>query len=313
MSDGSRNRKSRQTLKNYFRAGALPEERHFHDLVDSTLNMEDEGFNKTPEDGLHVCTRAGASGDAGQSLVSFFREGQEARGALWRMRFDRGFDALQFVQPSRTDDAPAEAGEGGASEGGAPEIPPLLTLAPGGRIGVNRARPEADLDVGGAVRSRERQGVVPDGIDAAEVRADGEWHPITGTLEGLQALEVVAGVGGVPGSGQYALVHATCLNAYQPRRWFQNLFRRKNPIRAQHAWHRSRADRLQLRWRGDRDGYRLEIRTGRAYGSPGGGGPPRIIFHITRLWDHPTGRVETPPHDEPAAGSTGDGPGGEGG
>jgi hypothetical protein len=146
--------------------------------------------------------------------------------------------------------------------------------------------------VDGSVRSRDREGVVPEGVDVEEVRADGEWHPITGTLEGLQALEVVAGVGGVQGSGQYALVHAIALNAYQPRRWFQNLFLRKNPIRAQRAWHRARADRLQLRWRGDSSGYHLEIRTGRAYGSPGGGGPPRIMFHVTRLWDHPTGRIE---------------------
>lgn len=282
MSDKRKTRKSRQTLKNYFSSGALPEERHFHELIDSTLNMEDEGFNKTPEDGLQVVTRSGESG-SGQSLISFFRERQEAKGPLWRLRFDRGFDALQFVAPSEGGDG-GEKPEGGAAAGTPRQ--PLLSLAPEGKLGVNVARPDADLDVGGLARSRGRSGVVPAGVVADDVRADGEWHAITGELKGCQALEVVAGVGGTPGQGHYALMHAIALNAHQPKGWFLNLFGRKNRIRAHQSYYRSRADKLELRWTGDRKGYRLEVKTRRRYPSEGGR-PPRILFHVTSLWAHP--------------------------
>ncbi|HKJ02212.1 MAG TPA: hypothetical protein VJ997_07145, partial [Longimicrobiales bacterium] len=143
MSEKRKIRKSRQTLKNYFSSGALPEERHFHDLIDSTLNMEDEGFNKTPEDGLQVFTRVGEQGESSQSLISFFREGQKLGGPLWRIRFDRGFDSLQLVHPP--DEAPpsAPAGAGGAAAGAPPAPPdPILSLSPGRKLGVNLARPE---------------------------------------------------------------------------------------------------------------------------------------------------------------------------
>ncbi len=301
MSDTPKTRKSRQTLKNYFRAGSLPEEQHFHDLIDSTLNMEDEGFNKTPEDGLQVFTRTAESGVSGQSLVSFFREGQEAAGPLWRIRFDRGQDALQVVHPPDEEDPEDGTGsdpsEGTGEEVAGPARPdPLLSLAPGRRLGVNQARPEADLDVGGLIRSRARAGVVPAGVDPETVRADGAWHRITGPLSGCRALEVTAGVGGIPGQGYYALIHAVAMNAYQPTDWLQRIFGWKNRIKAHHAYFRSRADKLQLRWTGEPTEYYLEVRTRREYPAEKDQPPPRILFHVTQLWRYPTMRA---PEDTP--------------
>ena len=92
MSEKRKKLTSRETLRNYFNTGCLPKAKHFHDLIDSTLNMEDEGFNKTPEDGLQVFTRGGES-----SLLSFFREGVDLGVPLWRVRFDTGRDSLQFA------------------------------------------------------------------------------------------------------------------------------------------------------------------------------------------------------------------------
>ena len=50
---------TRETLYKHFSAGQLPTEAHFRDLVDSMLNMQSEGFRKTPEYGMQVMSAAG--------------------------------------------------------------------------------------------------------------------------------------------------------------------------------------------------------------------------------------------------------------
>jgi hypothetical protein len=40
--------RNRDTLKQFFQEGRLPTSDHFGDLIDSMLNMSDEGFRKTP-------------------------------------------------------------------------------------------------------------------------------------------------------------------------------------------------------------------------------------------------------------------------
>ena len=62
-------RRNRNTLKHYFQNGSVPTQDQFEDLVDSALNIIDEGFDKTISDGL-IISQLGESGRS----VSFFKE-----------------------------------------------------------------------------------------------------------------------------------------------------------------------------------------------------------------------------------------------
>lgn len=245
-------RKGRDTLKLFFQRGALPSADHFGDFIDSTVNQVDDGFKKTAEFGLEI-----SSLGTFDSLISFFRENRSPQ-ALWSIGYDEERDKLLF---RKLDDA------------GQPLT--VLSLTPDGKVGVNRKDPVHELDVDGFVSAKGRIGTA-----SAElaVPADGRWHDVTETLTGCHALEVIAGVG-KPKTGRYAMLHGVAMNAYNPAGILFNLFRRKNRIRAQHAYYSSRRDRLQLRWRGHNREFRLQLRSGCDFGEG-----CFVRYYITRLW-----------------------------
>ncbi len=269
-------KQGRNTLRKYFAAGRLPSEDHFQDLIDSNLNMEDEGFSKSEQHGFKVAPLG-----TGDSLISFFRNINFA--PLWRLAF-RSRDGAQAGEENLVFGRPHGAEEEDAA---------VLSFAPQGRVGINLAEPAHALDVAGEVRSSGRLGV--ETVPAGGVLANGKWQPILTGLQGCQAFEVVAGAGN-PGKG-YALMHAIAVNAFNPTAWPAfNLFGRKNRIRCTHAYYMSRDQRLGLRWAfpkerqgaGKRREYQLEIRSQCDYG-----GNTPIRFHLTRLWfDDMTGLGE---------------------
>ncbi|MCP4285378.1 MAG: hypothetical protein GY792_13135 [Gammaproteobacteria bacterium] len=245
-------RKGRDTLKLFFQRGAMPSADHFGDFIDSTVNQVDDGFKKTAENGLEI-----SSLGAFDTLISFFRESRSEQ-TLWSIGYDEERDKLLFRKLDDSEQAHT-----------------VLSLAPDGKVGINRKDPQHELDVDGFVSAKGRIGAAS--ADLA-VPADGEWHNITETLTGCHALEVIAGVG-KPGTGRYALVHGIAMNAYNPAGLLFNLFKRKNRIRCQNAYYSSRRDRLQLRWEGREREYRLQLRSHCDYGE---GCFAR--YYITRLW-----------------------------
>lgn len=264
----------RKTLKNYFSAGSLPASQHYRDLIDSMVTWKDDGFDKSREEGWRMAaTETGA-------LASYYKGVGEPE-PDWTLALDKSNGTLNFKRQIDGQQMPGVA------------------MNPDGRIGIGNEEPEWRLDVEGIVRMRGRIGFPrPDGVRT--VPADGEWHDITEVLDGCHAIEVMAGVGGERYKGHYAMIHATALNAYNPRNWFLNwLFRRKY-IRKQTAVFGSYADRLRLRWEtvtdantlakanegaaGRGDGkfyrpYRLQIKTSTNYGEKF-----KIRFYTTRLW-----------------------------
>ena len=254
-------RRSRDTLRGYFVAGRRPTQDDFSDLIESMLNINDEGFNKTRDDGLCVTSLSDSN-----ALMSFYHANSSEYRAEWAISFGSGTDAtsgrdrLAFRRPGysdKTDDHPAR--------------PPLLTLdasalvdadeAP--RVGVNTAQPRHALDVTGTVRADGRLGREMIGD------ADGHYQALTPYVSGCHAYEVVAGVGH-RGTGRFALMRAIALNTFNPI-WWDNLFFLKKRIRAEHAYYSRRSDRLQLRWapragaayagHGHDASYQLQIRT----------------------------------------------------
>ncbi|WP_293905373.1 hypothetical protein [Phenylobacterium sp.] len=275
-------RQSRETLRAYFREGHRPTEDEFGDLIDSALNINDEGFSKTAPDGLRV-TSLGESA----ALMSFYSP-RSTGGAEWRLGFGDALNRLTFERP---------AVSGYTAD-------PLVTIEGGDavrppRMGIGISEPRDELDVEGAIRSTGRRG--------AEILlpADGEFHPLAENLQGCNAFEVVAGVGDRH-TGRFALVHAIAMNTYNPI-WWEDLLPpfAKKRIRHTHAYYTRPSDRLQLRWApqkagadrtkgyGDDAVYQLQIRTRHDYRASqrGDGGKlspsardALVRAYVTRLW-----------------------------
>ena len=251
--------RNRETLRNYFGDGKLPTRYHFGDLIDSMLNMSDEGFRKSAENGIEISTPIGHD-----ALMSFYRD-QRPKSALWSVSYGGGQDMLHFQPGSAT-----------AARGRVP----VLALDAQARVGVNTGAPKHALDVAGVVASTGRRGTYRR-TQELPILANGEWHDITGTLTGCQGFEVMAGAGH-PTTGRFALMHAIALNTYNPSAGWLDFFSRKKRITPHHAYYGRRCDKLQLRWEGSHGknaAYRLRIKTGCDYGEG-----VRIKVFITQLW-----------------------------
>ncbi len=246
-------KKNRSTLKRYFREGALPTADQFGDLIDSSLNTIDEGFDKTTENGFEISL-------VGQhdKLISFFRN-SVSKHPVWAVSYDRESDRLSFVQPSKDDD-----------------VRSTLVLGPNGLVGINKDDPRWNLDVDGIIAAQGRIGANPN--NQLTIPADGEWHNITPELSGCQALEVVAGVG-KKDTGKYALMKAEAFNTFNPRGFFFNFLNLKKRIKYQQAWYLARNNKIKLRWSGKGRDYTLQMRTNSDYGEG-----VKVRFFITRLW-----------------------------
>lgn len=246
-------KKNRSTLKRYFQEGSLPSGDQFGDLIDSSLNTVDEGFDKTPENGFEISLL----GDHDR-LISFFKS-SAIKNAVWVISYDKDEDKLFFKKPTDEDNKQ-----------------PALTFTNDGRVGVNNANPGFTLDVNGVISSAGRIGANPN--QQITVPADGDWHNITGALSGCHAFEVMAGVG-CKGSGKYALMNALAMNAYNPKGYLFNLFNLKKKIKYHQAYYLSRINRIKLRWSGDGKEYYLQMKSNCHYGES-----IKIRYYITSLW-----------------------------
>ena len=247
--------RNRETLKNYFGDGQLPTQTHFADLVDSMLNMVDEGFRKTVANGHELYAPVGH-----HNLLSFYRD-QSPQQALWRVSLGPQLDQLQFQ---------AQAGDA-----------PLLSLDTRQRVGIGTTAPQTTLDVRGTVGSQGRRGLL---AAPAPLLANGQWQDLTSDLEGCQGFEVVAGAGQT-GTGHFGLLHAIALSAYNPGGGLWAWWRARRGIRQTQDWWGRRCDKLHLRWHGTHGRkaiYRLQVRTGCNFGEG-----VRIQAHVCKLWFDP--------------------------
>ena len=242
-------RRRRSMLKERFAQGKMPTEVDFGDLIESMLNMLDEGFDKTPEAGFKV-----AQVHDGK-LLSFYKD-ISTGGVLWSAGLDKATNHLSFY-----DD----------------QDQPLLTLgstsgADGVRraaIGVRQSHPRHELDVAGTIAAHARTGRRGE----MAIPADGNWYDATDYMTGCQAWEVVAGVGAKDSDGRYAVMHAFALNA----------FTRNESITYHQSHFGNKCSRIELRWVNNPDDrlfeFKLQMRVGCTYGDE-----VWISYHMTQLW-----------------------------
>jgi len=273
-------KQNRETLKRFFSAGKLPSEEHFADLVDSSLNILDEGFSKTEKFGFEITPQKGT--DDTENLISFFRKLTDKLPA-WSISYHAKNEALQFIHTDSTDNSRKTVlsldKQGKVCINGEE-----YNETQGGTVPGNLAASNAiKLDVGGAIRAPSRVGV---GINReAAVPADGQYQAITEKLSGFQALEVVAKVE-LKDEKRFAILHAIALNAHNPSWRFLNFWNRSRRIKIHQSYHSGPRDRMKLRWESVKDDenpglpqYRLCIKS--AFKYPG---DAKIKYHVTRLW-----------------------------
>ncbi len=243
-------RQTRETLIRYFQKGRFPTAVHFEHLINSMVNIIDDGLGKNEKDGLYVAPKGESD-----KLMSFFKS-LERPEPEWQMTL-RQEEAVEGLSFDRV------IGDERRSS---------LFLSDQARVGVQTTNPQTELEVNGTIGYRSRIGTHRVGM----VDGDGEWHPILTGLKGLCAFEIVAAIKGPPGRGKYGMTHAIAISTHGRSR------NKIKQLKAHFGWFQNK---IVLRWRGEVDNYTLEMRTRTHYGIDDELGLSKIKYHISSLWD----------------------------
>lgn len=174
--------KNRAILKNYFLKGSIPKENQFHDLIDSSINQEDDGMIKIQGQGIKIR----AEGE-NEELMSFFKNIEDLKPS-WTIaqRTDDGNEGFNIAEKDNES---------------------RLFIENGGNVGIGTTQPKAKLDVDGFVGMKGRIGFFAYG----EVPADGQWHSIINGLNNYNAFEIIAVAGR---KGAHSITHAIAVSSY---------------------------------------------------------------------------------------------------
>jgi hypothetical protein len=175
-------KRNRQTLKESFRQGKKPSEQDFENLIDSTMNILDDGFSKSPETGMGLAPLL----DKG-TVMSVFKESSDPK-PQWEIAITQE----RNLEIRRCDGDTSVA---------------VFTLNSDGSV--NIAESEKKSILGGTIQMPIREGSLYKG----SVPADGIWHDITDDLDGCQALEIVA-TAGKRHRGKHAILVATATTCF---------------------------------------------------------------------------------------------------
>jgi hypothetical protein len=170
-------RKNRRTLKESFRQGKKPSQQDFENLIDSMLNILDDGFSKTAETGMGLAPLLEKG-----TVISVFKEPADSK-PQWEIAINT--ERCLEIRRCKNDN-----------------VFPVLILKSDGTVELGTEGCETVLkDV---LRMPVREGTLYRG----SVPANGYWHDITDALSGYQVLEVTA-YAGKKGSGKHAVLFAT--------------------------------------------------------------------------------------------------------
>lgn len=239
---------NRQTLKNYFKKGGFATEKHFVDLIDSSLNVVDDGISIQREQGLKL-NPIGFS----TKLISFFKKSTQ-KSPEFSIELDQANAPGLSIQ-SEDDKS-------------------IIKVRKEGLVGINTLDPKYTLDVNGTVGMKSKVGTHAIG----SVPGDGSWHSILTNLDGINGYEITANIKGKPGSGRYSIAHTIALSTFGGRS-------SKNKINTTVASYGSFFYKISFRWYGDIYNYELQARTTRHFGINEKTGSPFLLsFNIIKLF-----------------------------
>lgn len=214
---------NRKTLKEYFGRGKKPNSEQFADLVDSMLNIVDDGVSKSPEKGLLL------SPLNEEGAVMEIRRNILEDKASWVVGLGKQ-DELQIYRES--------------------EDVPYLVLHKDGTMQLGNKENPINVVVNGTVQAHSFVG----GYMEGKVPADGNWHPVGKNEYGCKSYRITAGCG-LKNKGKYATADVTAMHCFGKHRrirgihsWFGNRFNR-----IQFRWNADNAlnCRLEIRTRSD--------------------------------------------------------------
>lgn len=240
----------RETLKSFFKKGSFPSEVNFADLLDSTVNKVDDGFEKNRDDGLKLSPQGSS-----KTLISFF-EKINHKNPSWSVKINpNSAKGLSF------------SGFDGKSN---------LFIEKGGNVGIGTTNPKQKLDVKGMVAMEGRIGTYKKGF----APADKSWTTILSGLSGCQAFEIMAHASSRKGAGKYAIAHVIAVSAYGTG---ANVIRETQAYFAT-GW--ASSNKIMFRWVGEVEDYSLEVRTSTDFGIDLDDSPRQITYRISKLWDN---------------------------
>lgn len=179
-------KRNRKTLKESFRQGRKPTQQDFENLIDSTINILDDGLSKRADTGIGLAPLQG-----NETVMSIYREPGDDK-AAWQIAVDTRTGNLKIGQHT---------------ENG---ITSLLTLRTDGHLELGEA--SGQIHIANQLNMPGRKG----SFRQDHIPADGKWHDITEDLEGCWALEVVAGAG-KRHTGKHAILVATAIHCFGKR------------------------------------------------------------------------------------------------
>lgn len=240
---------SREDLKRFFRNGEIPTENHFSNLIDSTINKQDDGFSKDDENGLIISSRGSS-----KKFVTLYKNIDDLNPFFYIEKDEREIGALRFTPSGDKNEEKEEENS--------------FFFHENGSVGIGtRSNEEFKLKVNGFVGLQGRVGTYAQG----QVPSDGSWHSIIEGLDNCQAFEIIARTG-KKGFGKFAILHAHALSAFG---------KSSNRIRKVSAHYGSFWNKIGIRWKskGTHD-YSLQLRTNRNYGKD-----VFIHYKVSKLWD----------------------------
>lgn len=212
---------NRRTLKEYFGKGKKPDSGQFADLIDSMLNIVDDGFSKSAERGL---------------LLSPLDD----EGAVMEVRRNiLDGDAAWIIALGKQGELHIRRGT---------EEKSLVTLCRDGRITLGDAD-KMTLEVKGTVCADSFTGNYLEG----KLPANGQWQNVGGMDYGCFGYHVEAACG-LKGKGRYALADVTAIHCFgkHPRIWSRRSWFGSRFNKIQFRWHSEGLNcGLQLRTRSD--------------------------------------------------------------
>ncbi len=232
----------------------------FEHLVDSALNIKDDGLGINPDNGL-VLTSKGAS----KNLMSFYQRVSDRSSPLWNISLDSNENSrgLNFNQNGKS----------------------LLFLQDDGHIGINTVTPNYELEVNGLISTKGILGSYSKGY----CTADAKWHTLEGlrNLDGCVAFEIFAHVNDDK-DRRYGLTYATMLMTHTKRG-------HKNKMRTVEAGSKflfgKFLNKIKFRWILDdlnsepgKPKYMVQLRTRSHYGMKDGT-TKDVFYRVRLLWD----------------------------
>lgn len=232
----------------------------FEHLVDSALNIKDDGLGINPEEGL-ILTSKGPS----KKLASFFQRISDKSSPLWSIALDseKGTKGLNFIG-------------GGKSR---------MFISDKGQVGINSETPNYELDVNGLISAKGIVGSFARG----KASADSEWHTIQSlsNMEGCQAFEIFAHINDEKDK-RFGLTYGTLLLS-SGAKGYNNKVR---TIEAGSKWLWGKFfNKIKFRWAIDDlnsinglERYMVQIKSKSHFGMLNGQ-PKKIFYRVRKLWD----------------------------